>query len=176
MEVKEIRRNGYTLRIETDDNPSNPRTEWDNLAKMVCFHNRYDLGDEHDYDRNDYNSWAELEAAIIKKDKPIAIRPLYMYDHSGITISTTRFSCSWDSGQIGFIYVPKKNYEKLKDAEKAAKIIELEVEVYDQYLRGDVYGYVIVDENENELDSCWSFYGLDYVIKEGKDVLKSLST
>ena len=27
--------------------------------------------------------------------------PLYLYDHSGITMNTTGFSCPWDSGQVG---------------------------------------------------------------------------
>lgn len=29
--------------------------------------------------------------------------PLYLYDHSGITMNTTGFSCPWDSGQVGWI-------------------------------------------------------------------------
>lgn len=30
--------------------------------------------------------------------------PLYLYDHSGITMSTTTFSCPWDSGRVGMIF------------------------------------------------------------------------
>jgi hypothetical protein len=36
----------YRLKIEQDNDPSSPRDEWDNLGTMVCWHNRYTLGDE----------------------------------------------------------------------------------------------------------------------------------
>lgn len=35
--------------ILRDESPSNPRRDWDNPDKMVCFHPRYNLGDEHEY-------------------------------------------------------------------------------------------------------------------------------
>lgn len=38
----------YTLKIVHDEDVESPR-EWDNIGKMVCFHNRYSLGDKHDY-------------------------------------------------------------------------------------------------------------------------------
>mgnify|MGYP003341339394 FL=1 len=37
----------YELEIEQDDNGYNPRTEWDNVTTMLCFHKRYNLGDKH---------------------------------------------------------------------------------------------------------------------------------
>jgi len=43
----------------------------------------------------------EREAVL---DRHYARLPLYLYDHSGITISTGPFSCPFDSGQVGFIY------------------------------------------------------------------------
>jgi hypothetical protein len=39
----------YTLRIVYDNDPLNPREDYDNLAKMVCWHRRYNLGDKHEY-------------------------------------------------------------------------------------------------------------------------------
>jgi hypothetical protein len=75
---------------------------------MICFHRGYDLGDKHNYNADDYNSWGEIEKAIIKEENPAVILPLYMYDHSGISISTSPFGCRWDSGQIGFVLVSKK--------------------------------------------------------------------
>ena len=39
----------YRLRIEYDDMPVNPRTDYDNFGKMVCWHSRYDLGDKHGF-------------------------------------------------------------------------------------------------------------------------------
>lgn len=153
-----------------ESEPMNPRTEFDNLGTMVCFHKRYILGDRgHTYDCNDYESWDELEADIIRTEKPAALLPVYMYDHSGVTINTTGFSCPWDSGQIGFIFISKKKAlaeyggkivtKRLR--ERLETYLRNEVETYDQYLRGDVWGYTIFDDNDEIIDSCGGFYGHD---------------
>ena len=94
----------------------------------------------------------------------IVVLPLFLYDHSGITMNTTGFSCTWDSGQVGWIYVTpediKKEYsvevidDKLK--KKVTDILISEVKDYDQYLTGDVYGYSI---DEPVDDSCWGYFG-----------------
>jgi hypothetical protein len=175
--IKEVRVGNKILRIFSDESPESPRT-WDNMAKFICFHKRYDLGDKHDYDHSDYSGWDEMKEAIIKKEKAVIVKPLYMYDHSGITISTSPFSCPWDSGQIGFVIVTR---EAIKECfgvkritkeilERAEKNLNGEVETYDQYLRGDVYGFEVVKvstcnknhEHEEHVDSCWGFYGNDF--------------
>jgi hypothetical protein len=57
----------YRIKIYYDSNPGDPRAD-DNIAKMVCFHGRYKLGDEHDYNHNDYSGWEEMKNAIIKNE------------------------------------------------------------------------------------------------------------
>lgn len=174
-----------TVKIEFDPDPPNPRKEYDNLATMVAFHRRYNLGDETDYRQEDYSSWDELEKAIIKNEDPAVIQPLFLYDHSGLALSTGSFQgraphAEWDSGQVGFVFIPKekarKEYGKLtkKSLENAKKVLEREVETYDQYLGGQVYGYVIEDENEEELDAVWGFFGLDYVKEEARRAAESI--
>lgn len=163
--------NGLTLEIFQTD-ADNPR-DWDNLGKMICFHRRYDLGDKHDYNHNDYESWEEMKSAIINKENPLVILPLYLYDHSGITMNTTGFSCNWDSGQVGWIYVTKKQLDiigtHIIDDEtypefvaRLEKYLIAEVEVYDQYLTGDVYGFSLTNSEGNEIDSCCGFFGTDW--------------
>lgn len=171
--IKEVKRNGKTLKIFTDEYPIDPR-ENDNLTKMVCFHKRYDLGDtQTDYRQEAFESWDELKAEIIEKEKPLVIKPLYMYDHSGITISTKPFSCQWDSGQIGWVYITNKTIDAcgitIKNDETFAqykerleKYLEGEVNEYDQYIRGDVYLFEVTDENGKTIDGCGGFYGDDW--------------
>src|SRR3990172_5623508 len=160
-EVKTIQKNNCTIKIYQDENPESPR-EWDNLGTMVCFHSRYNLGDEkHGF----YNPDDLQEFLNENKGKVISL-PLYLYDHSGISMSTGRaypFNCPWDSGQVGIIYI---TYEKIRKEynwkhitkERKQKIISYlqgEVETYDQYLRGDVYGYdVICDKCGENISSC----------------------
>jgi hypothetical protein len=167
--------NNKTLEIRQDEYPESPRQD-DNLSTMICFHGRYNLGDKHDYSHKDYSGWAEMETAIIKNEKPAVILPLYLYDHSGITISTSPFSCKWDSGQIGFIFVSKEKLRKEYNVkrltqqiiDKAEKVLLAEVETYDLYLRGDVYGYTLLDENDAVEDSCYGYFG-----DEGIEQIKS---
>jgi hypothetical protein len=157
------------LKVVHDSSAESPR-EWDNLGKMICFHNRYDLGDKHNYNADDYSGWEEMKQAIIKEENPAVILPLYMYDHSGISISTSPFSCRWDSGQIGFVLVSKKQaLEEFggvrvssKKKVKIESIIEAEVETYTKYVEGEVYGFQIVDEDDEVIDSCYGFYGTDF--------------
>ena len=97
------------LRLEQDEDAPSPRVDFCNLGHMVCFHNRCNLGDEQDeINHEDYDCWADMEAAIIRKHPRCVILPLYLYDHSGITISTTPFGDPWDSGRVGFIYMTRE--------------------------------------------------------------------
>ena len=101
----------YELEVVQDTNPYSPRED-DNLGTMVCFHKRYELGDKTDYRTEDYDSWDELKDKLSEDFKDGVILPLYLYDHSGITISTSSFDCRWDSGCVGFICVSK---DKIKE-------------------------------------------------------------
>lgn len=184
--INTIRKGNYQLEIFYDEHPDCPRS-WDPLGTMVCFHRRYNLGDKHNYDHNDYSGWGEMKEAIIKAENVAVILPLYLYDHGGITMNTTGFSCGWDSGQVGWIFVSKEVLRKeynvkriTKDIiEKATKVLQGEVETYDQFLTGEVYGYRVskIDvcdkgcEHSEEVDSCWGYYGMESVEEEGNRVL-----
>ena len=134
---------------------------------------------------------------LLEQYGELAMLPLYLYDHSGITMSTGAFSCPWDSGQVGWIYVSKakvfeeglgwidpelrqsgdpkilndqKNWE-FPNEDNWRKIalhhLNAEVEIYDDYLVGHVYGFTLceLDEEGNEgveFDSCWGFFGDEY--------------
>lgn len=50
---------------------------------------------------------------------------------------------------------------------KALIIAQGEVETYDQFLRGEVYGYKI----DNNGDSCWGFYGQEECLEEAKSTV-----
>lgn len=178
--IKEKQIGKYNIKVVRDEWPISPRED-DNLGTMVCFHGRYDLGDKHDYDYRDYPGWDEMEKSIIKREDVCEIIPIYMYDHSGITINTTGFSCPWDSGQIGFIFVSKEKVREWYDIkridsktrERVIEHLKAEVETYDNYLTGSVYGFIIEDDEEREIDSCYGYYGEDYCMTEAESFVKS---
>jgi len=101
---------------------------------------------------------------------------LYLYDHSGLSISCQSFRgravhAEWDSGQVGYIYVlpaqGKSEWGK-NWRSQARKCMEAETKTYDQYLNGDVYGFQILDQELNGLDDLWGNYGYDYCLEEAK--------
>lgn len=106
--------------------------------------------------------------------KNLVILPLYLMDHSGLSMSTGAFNCPWDSGQVGWIYVGRDKMleewggpgKRLTQGvrKKAISYLSGEVETYSQYLEGHVYGYVVEgpDGCDMEDGSCWGYYGYDH--------------
>ncbi len=152
----------YQIEVHLDEDAVNPRKEWDNLGKMVCFHSQYNLGDKDDITKE------ELLETVKRKD--VLSLPLFLLDHSGLAMRTGRFyedSGGWDTSMVGFIYIEflaiRKEFssrlvtKKLRS--KALGILEAEVSVYSQYLSGEVYGFIIKNPRGKEIDSCWGFYG-----------------
>ena len=158
---------GFQIAIHYDEDSESPR-EWDNFGIMYCFHKRYNLGDKHDL--------SVEEAEIMAESHFNEALPLYLYDHSEITMSTDPFSCQWDSGQVGWIIATEEQMKKefgvarltREHRAKTRKIMEGEVEAYDQYLTGDIWGYIIEDEDGMHIDSLWSMYGFDYCLEEAR--------
>ena len=235
----------FTLCVLPDDDPESPRLDG-NFGRMVCFHPRYQLGDQHEYkdaraflsdiyvngmkdggrgllrflkdkkaesaylyynrhtqmwelyEKCDWRTvignsepeWECVQSAprkelnhgswfwdemldvlttgdlikLIGSQRGTAILPLYLYDHSGLTMNTTGFSCRWDSGQVGWIYADR---EAIREAfgrtdkramDRAERALLAEVREYDDYLRGECYGYRLYEGND-EVDSCWGFIG-----------------
>ena len=137
---------------------------------------------------------------LVHLETHFILLPLFLYDHSGITISTNRFSCGWDSGQVGWLYISlekvRKEYNltEVTDEwrEKIITYLVGEVECYDQYLTGQVFGFRISKEEKftkvfensdkedidgvefEEVDSCRGFYGEKYCLEEAKSSVDCL--
>lgn len=254
-----------SLIIERDDDPVDPRIDYDPFGHMICWHRRYSLGDGHKYSTPEdflrdlyrksirdggkrlvsflksgdargaklvYNrrsrewelhsryylqtvlgksepSW-ELEQSapkeqlsdsgwffdtmldaltiddlkeLIAEQRDIIILPLYLYDHSGLSMSTGPFvgravHAEWDSGQVGYIYADHDDILNSfgqvtpETVKQAKECLEGEVEAYDAYLRGDCWGYRTFMYGQ-EMDSCWGFLGDIDAIK--KDISSCLA-
>ena len=95
------------LEIYLEQHPIDPRGHGNN-GIMACSHGRYDLGEE-DLDTDRFSSWQEIETHIRESNNVIALLPLYLYDHSGLSMSTSPFRSRWDSGKVGFIYATEES-------------------------------------------------------------------
>lgn len=160
---------GLSVHIRQDEDPEDPRKCWDHLCRMVCWHRRYTLGDRH--------SWHDPEdfRGDVKGEQIIQM-PIYLYDHSGLAVSTTPFHCAWDSGQIGWIYAERDAVLKEFGAKRLTAAIRKEVHArmvaevseYNAYLSGDVWVVDIEDEDGDIIDSCGGFIGEDHAMTEAK--------
>lgn len=159
---------GYTINIYYDECPESPR-QWDNLGTFYTAHRRY--CPEEQFDKHfDFEEVCDGQPGVFRKEflKNHIVQNIYLYDHSGQTVSTTPFGCRWDSGWFGMVAVSVENVKKeygwkkitKKRREQIEGYLKEEVETYDHYLTGSVYGYEVVYEEDGDvIDSCWSFYG-----------------
>ena len=134
---------------------------------------------------------------LLERHAGIVYLPLFLYDHSGITMNVGGFNDPWDSGQVGYIYTDKKTIMQnvggyyvgnnvdgrfIKTTERNWKKVayhdmESEVSVYDQYLTGQVYG-IITEEFDTdtgtweEQDSCWGYFS----DKCGDDLIEEIAS
>ncbi len=155
---------GYTINIYTDEPHENPLEEWDFMATMSCQHRNYSLSTKD----NKLTTADEIKAWVAQKD--VISLPIYMYEHGGITISTTPYSCCFDSGQLGYIHVTrakareflKKKKLMAKDVEEVYDRMRRQIKLIDNYITGDVFRFEILNNEGNEIDSCGGYYGTDF--------------
>lgn len=187
---------GYRLELHRDPDAESPR-ENDNLGTMVCFHSRYQLGDHKQtaqrfgWGRDGAIEARDWLAGKLKRDpNGIVVLYLWLYDHSGITMRASEgganpFNDPWDSGAVGFIYADRATLLKeyggtritAKIRARALDVLRHEVDAYDQYLTGDVYGYVanrLHEDGAEDGDSCWGLFGYDYAIKTAREAVDAL--
>lgn len=188
----------YIVSINRDTDSENPRHTFDNFGTLYTWHPRYSFGCAGDISNGKPHKFADFLAfdvlhvdlnlsedeakAIIKEN--ICMVPIYIYDHSGISIQTTPFSCPWDSGQVGWIYATKENCKEEGIAfEDAGEVLKSEIEELNQFLTGDVWGYTIYSQDVEDdcddfvfiegvsdylipIESCWGYYGYEYCKNE----------
>lgn len=223
--LQEISEDGSKrVSIYYDEDPCDSPRDWDTFCHMICEHRRYSLGDTHsgaeselhqlcekynidwegDWEKdNDEMSIPEMMKAL---SEYIVIRPISIYDHSGVAIfwgTSFPFDCGgWDTSNIGFGYCEESDVEQAGRNEnqypnwrdQAIAIMDGEMETYDKYIRGKVYGWKLEERRaptkelmetpewdeflsdyweENfgweEIDSCWGCYDEPDVI--AKDVI-----
>jgi hypothetical protein len=165
--------------IHYDQDPYTPE-----LACTITYNtrSRYTLGTVTADSERD-----EAIARSIRSGEYIGL-PVFAYVHGGVAIQaaqTNPFHCQWDSGRSGWAYMTKAEVREAFGVkritksikEQALALMRAEVENFSQYLNGEVYGFIIRDTNTDEaLDSCWGYYGLQYVEDEARSALKQMES
>ncbi len=164
--IKTINYKEQEIKIYFDDLAESPINDCYFLGEIVCLHRNYNIGHSHSLDVEDIKE-------IYENDNEYISLPVFMYEHSGITINTTGYSCHWDSGQIGIIYVSKElvrhEYKVRRISKKLLNtvitILEGEIDTLDTYLTGQIFGY------DNGDDSCWGYYDMESCIADAKSTI-----
>ena len=147
------------IKIEQDTDAESPRTDRDNMGTLLTHHSA-SFGDQTTSDM--WRIMARLES------KRLVVLPVYK---NGEGVSTVQLS--WTSDLIGVIYAPRSHPDHVSD-EQTLAVLESEIEVLDQWLLGDVWGYTITDDQGTTLDSCWSMYGRDYCQAEANAAAENI--
>lgn len=162
-----------TVKIYPDEDPLNPREDAPLGTILYRKGSPYTLGDE---------AVEPDEMREIEQRKDVIVLPVYAYVHSGVVLQCRDFHgqlpqghAEFDSGQSGIMYVTHEQarevfmVKRITKAlvEKIKKQMQDEVKTFGQYLNGEVFGYVI-EENGEEVDSCWGLVGYDWAVKEAR--------
>ena len=169
---------GLVAYITPDDGFAGSPRDWDNLCSMCLFHGRYDFPNELGAEprtptKEELGDWGVLWIGTV-----------YLYDHSGITVSLgsggNPFSQidpgSWDSGAVGFIAITKERWDAIMGEpfteERAREVADGEVETYAMYLEGDVWVAGVRNADDEVLDSVGDVYGYSYAEEEAEAMLE----
>lgn len=176
---------GFTIKIYQDDDARNPFLENDGMPDIIGFHRRYDFNT-----RKEDKGTSPDDFLQESKDKGYVIRPLYMLDHSGLAFSTSDFNDKWDSGLFGFIFWTPENLKligldesTLKEGETRESMLkaelDLSVKALNDYVQGNVWGFVVEDDKGEPFDSCYGYFGnydSDFgALNEARGIARSLA-
>lgn len=169
------------IKIVVDCSPLNPRVDYCCLGIMLTkrfIEKQFFEKAKQSLLYEDYEAVLENKndalkiKSIIEKTNQFLIFNLYRYEHGNVIFEVSNsnpFNDEFDSGLIGWIVVPKNDIRQeygckrisKKILDKIKNVISSEMTTYSHYCNGEVYGYQLID-SENEKDSCYGFFGYDF--------------
>jgi hypothetical protein len=160
------------LVISYDESPESPR-EWSNLGYFITVDRNYHSPDKNPHFESVVKEMGEIATSqeehikLITKtlneegEKVLAVYPVVKYEHSGV-VYRLGTAHGFDYSNNGFYIVTEKSQKELGTAKKDfEKVIESELEVYNKYANGEVYGFTLYAENGDIEDSCYGFYDIE---------------
>lgn len=145
---------GYNINVYQDNDTESPDNFGDESVFLVAFHRDFTV-DRKGFDRDTCVEFSE------NGSKEYHVFGLEAYIHSGVSLALSQEGKfpdrQWDVSQLGLVFVSKK---ETRYKTKAGKIAQNLIELWNDYLSGNVYGYM-VEKDDNEFGGVWGFYG-DY--------------
>ena len=112
---------------------------------------------------NLFDSFEEMQEWH-KKHKDYELFRLMRYEHGGVSFRAFEvdeqpgypYNCQWDAGMEGFVLA------KPVDGTSAIDLANQSLEYLTNYCNGEIFRYVIENEDGEELDACCGFIGHEY--------------
>ena len=177
--------NKYLLSITQDDFAENPM-EWEQLGTILTWEDSYKSPCRNDYSspeefvddylgedsyekiENNSNSLVDFMKDIQNKfdKKGYLIYPVTRFEHSLVEYYIG-LGGGFDSGLIGFAIVSKDEVRQMyntKDIYKSTVQADFsqQLEIYTDYVNGEVYCFSLMDMEQNVIDICSGFYGTEF--------------
>ena len=155
----------WELKISYDEFSDSPRN-WDNLGEICVSDRCRYTNDESGFGGDDVLTWCDEKKDLETLEKMgYIVLPLSYYDHSGVSIYVGGKCDAWDSGRLGWYIVSKDKIRKeygvkrisSKLRKKVESIMRSEVETFNHYINGEVYGFTLY-HNDEEVDCSGGFY------------------
>lgn len=156
--LRQVEDEKYRLQIFYEHEPVNPRSDGESFYTIACKQGRYSFGDlDIDQDEN-VGAWGTARDGEFRQGNYFVL-PVYAYVHGGVALSAVPFAGSnFDSGQIGWMYGEVSDLESAlacSGGELSRQVKQQmleELEAYNSYLRGEVYGFSV--ESVNKCEHC----------------------
>lgn len=171
----QIQKNSTNLRLETGVDGVELRSNYMINGKQYSCRilkgiTTSEVLSEKNYDEIMDSMETGLVNILIDSDD-IVLQPLYLHDHSSISISTAhtlgKHHEAWDLGIAGWIMLDKRTVTEFWGCsesdwkERAQEGIDAVVKLYNEYLHGEVYGFTLYEKATEGTGyvkcdtSCW---------------------
>lgn len=173
---------GRFFKLFYDEYSESPRLD-DNVATILTWERNYNSPDEND---DTFEEFAEKHGVDVSqewnldsvmdamREEGYYVIPVYALHHGVSHYSTHDFHDPWDSGVAGIAFCKKQ--KGLPDNDDYLRtIIDQEIEVYDAWVNGEIYGIDLLSQSGAVLDSS-AGYMMPYEnrIETIKDMLSAV--
>lgn len=186
--VHEEQRHGLVIKISQDEDPQSPDEYGDDNLFLVGYHRDFTV------ERDKVITKQGLIDCLAKPenldpealDRVKAFKEKYhifgleAYIHSGVCLALSHEGGfpdrQWDVSQLGAVFLAKSEWKTWKQAHRTA---QGHIEGWNDYLSGNVYGYVVTTQDGEDIESCWGFqgnYDAQYgALSEARSIVDSLT-
>ena len=152
---------GYIIKIDNENDFADNPGDWGNDDYFLVYDHR------SFYVKRDYFNPDDIFETMQQGKKLFDgywFFPVYAYIHSGVSLQLKRwFNCvpqghnEFDVSFKGFALIKRQKGSWNENI--AYSQAEGLLETWNDYLHGNVYGFICKDANDENIDSCWGYYG-----------------